>query len=700
MFTHPLFLIGLVAVGIPIAIHLLQLRRYKKVYFSNVEMLEELQNEDRRQRNLRQLLVLAMRILAIVFLVLAFCQPVIRNKGSQLQPGGTVVSVYVDNSYSMESGGMDGSLLESARRKAREVAAAYAPGDQFQLLTNEMGGTQFRWLSREEFLTAVDGLQTSAVTQRLSNVMLRQQEFLRSATATNRHAYVIGDFQRSTTDLGACPSDSNMLTTFVPLGGSGVANVYLDSLAFDCPAYYAGATVQVEAMVRNDGDKAVESLPLKLWVNGKQRAMASVDVAAHGSATANMTFVVDEHSTSLSAEPSQREMIQGYVETTDYPITFDDKLYFTLPVVRQVAVAVVGGKGENAFVKRLFEGDPLVRYRYTTAGQIDYAQFADGGLVVIDELHDIPSGLAQTLHEFVEEGGSLLVIPSEGKKEGVESYNKLLSMMQAPQLGEWTALKTRAEQVATDMPLFRGVFRGKLEDMEMPSVAGHYRLTSTAGTVSQSVIRLLDGGDYLTATSLGEGVCYLFATPLRSEYTDFVQQALFVPTLYNMALFSTPPVLSYHLLTGTEPIPLRGIYEPDNLPHLVLSEPATSESMQDFLLPDIRRMGSRQCLLTHGAVTQAGNYQLRDDMEGRACEGISFNYSRQESVMDFYTPDEVKRIVGDMRLTNCSVATGAQKSMTDYIRQRSQGTPLWRVCLLLALLALLAEIILIRWRKK
>ena len=151
MFTHPLFLIGLVAVGIPIAIHLLQLRRYKKVYFSNVDMLEELHNEDRRQRNLRQLLILAMRILAIVFLVLAFSQPVIRNKTSQLRAGGTVVSVYVDNSYSMESGGMDGSLLESARRKAREVAAAYKPDDQFHYSLTTWAASSFSGSAARSF---------------------------------------------------------------------------------------------------------------------------------------------------------------------------------------------------------------------------------------------------------------------------------------------------------------------------------------------------------------------------------------------------------------------------------------------------------------------------------------------------------------------------------------------------------------------
>ena len=674
------------AVGIPIAIHLLQLRRYKKVYFSNVDMLEELQNEDRRQRNLRQLLILAMRILAIVFLVLAFCQPVIRNKASQLRSGGTVVSVYVDNSYSMECGGMDGSLLESARRKAREIAEAYKPGVQFQLLTNDMGGIQFQWLSREEFLTSVDGLQTSAVTQNLSVVARRQNDFLRSATAANRHAYVIGDFQRSTTDIANFPQDSSVLTTFIPLGGSGVANVYLDTLTFDSPAYYAGATVQVEVTVRNDGDRAVESLPLRLSVGDRQRAVASVDVAAHGSATAKMTF-------SLGNEG----IVQGMVETTDYPITFDDRLYFTLPVVRQVPVMVVGGRGENAFLKRLFDGDSLVRYRHTAVGQIDYAQFADGGLVVLDELASIPSGLAQTLHQFVTDGGTLLVVPAEGA--AVESYNDMLAMMQAPQLGEWTARKSRAEQVSTDMPLFRGVFQRRMEDMETPTVEGHYRLTLQAGTVSQSVVRLLDGGDYLTATPVGEGSCYLVAAPLRSEYTDFVQQALFVPTLYNMALFSTPPVLTYHLLSGTEPIALLGDYDAEALPHLVQSSQGEAAGSQPYVIPDIRRIGSRQWLLTHGTVTQAGNYYLNDAGDAAPIEGLSFNYIRQESVMDFCTPNEVKRLVDDMHLSNCTVATSAQKSMTDYIQQRHQGKPLWRVFLLLALVALLAEILLLRSKK-
>ena len=120
-FTAPLFLIGLVAIAIPIAVHLFNFRRYKKVYFSNIEKLEQIQTETRRQSTLRQLLILLCRILAITFLVLAFAQPTIFDKTNTLKPGANDVSIYIDNSFSMENSNGSTTLLELAKTKARLV---------------------------------------------------------------------------------------------------------------------------------------------------------------------------------------------------------------------------------------------------------------------------------------------------------------------------------------------------------------------------------------------------------------------------------------------------------------------------------------------------------------------------------------------------------------------------------------------------
>lgn len=677
MLTHPLFLFGLLSLAIPVAIHLLQLRRYRKVWFSNVAALQAIQDQSRRQNNLRRRLLLAMRLLALLFLVLAFCQPVLPGREGRVQAGSAAVSVYVDNSYSMECGGMESSLMESAKQKAREIAAAYKPDDRFQLLTNDALGTQFRWLSREEFLAAVDALGTSPVTQPLSTMLRRQQQFLRGSSAPNRNAYCISDFQRSTADLAACADDSLITATFVPLGGTEVANIYIDTLIFNSPAYYPGASVQVEVRVTNDGDKSVERLPLRLFVDGRQRALAAVDVAAHADAEVRMTFVLDD-------KPLQ----QGYVETSDYPVTFDDRIYFSLAVDQRLPMLVVGGAQENPYLARLFSGDSLVDYRRTTAGAVDYTHLADHRFIVLDELRSIPSGLAQPLQRFVAEGGTLLVVPAPEADR--DSYNAFLSSLQAPQLGEWHAEPCRVDRLAADHPLFQGVFQGRQEQLELPTLTGRYRLQAGASTVAEPVLTLPDGGSCLVRTAAEAGALYLVGGPLRKEYTDLVTQALFVPLLYNMALFSTPPQQPYHLLTAAGPIALRGSYEAEEPPHLVSQLPSDSAESVD-VIPSLRRQGSRQYFIPHGELTRAGNYLLGGE------EGLSFNYSRLESDLRCYTPAEVRRQLRDAGLRQVSVAPAAQKSMTDYVADRTHGRPLWRWCLLLALLALAAETLVARW---
>ncbi|MFN5705890.1 MAG: BatA domain-containing protein, partial [bacterium] len=76
-FVYPSFLFALSAIAIPIIIHLIQLRKYKRLYFSNVKFLQNIEQEQRKSNKLKNLLILLVRILTIICLVLAFAQPYI-----------------------------------------------------------------------------------------------------------------------------------------------------------------------------------------------------------------------------------------------------------------------------------------------------------------------------------------------------------------------------------------------------------------------------------------------------------------------------------------------------------------------------------------------------------------------------------------------------------------------------------------------
>ena len=666
IFTNPAFLWGLLAVAIPIAVHLFNFRRYKKVYFSNVDRLVELHTENRRRSDLKRWLLLATRILAIVFLVLAFAQPVLTDGTTAMRSGQTVVSIFVDNSYSMESATTEGSQLAAACRKAREVAESYGVGDRYQLLTADLNGGSQRWLSRDELLDALDALQHSPASPMLSDVVRRQLDFMRQSGAANRHAYVISDFQRSGSDLDLLPADSMALVTLVPLEGIGADNIYIDTVVLDAPAYFVGGRVTAKVTVHNSGSRDAEKVPVKLYADGRERALATIDIAAGGSASVALHFSIE-----------RAGWVDGHVEIDDYPVTFDDSYHFALLAGNAINMIEIDGTAANESLKKLFGGDTVVHY--STVPRVPVS-LADVAFVVLNEVRDIASGEAQQLVAWINDGGSLLVVPTaENMGQGM---GDMLAAMNAPKPEKWMKRTVRANAVDYDNALYREVFGGRDEDMELPTVQGHY--TTGGQAVKQSVITLADGADLLSVTPYGQGRVYLFATPLRIEWTDFVSQALFVPTLYNMALYSRPLPVASHILGGGEPITLQGMYDLGTKPPELVAPDSGS------VIPDIRKVGNRQLLVPHGDMTVAGIYRIAD-------EHLAFNFPRRESVMDFLGRDEVAKAIDGK--TGYSVVKNADKPLGDVLRERDGGRQLWRLCLVLALIALAAEVVLLKINK-
>jgi len=140
-FINPYFLFGLIAIAIPIIIHLFNFRRFKKVYFSNVKFLKEIEISTKKQNKVRSWVLLFSRILAIICLVLFFSQPYFSNSETKLvEKGLNAVVICVDNSFSMQNQGKEGRLLDEAKQKAKDIVNQYNTNDEFLLLTMDMEG--------------------------------------------------------------------------------------------------------------------------------------------------------------------------------------------------------------------------------------------------------------------------------------------------------------------------------------------------------------------------------------------------------------------------------------------------------------------------------------------------------------------------------------------------------------------------------
>ena len=699
-FANPLFLIALAGILVPVIIHLVRLRRYNKVYFSNTDMLSSIEAEQRSRSRLREWLILAARILAITSLVLAFAQPRLCNKSQASASGGSCVSVYIDNSFSMGGEGACGILLEEAKSKAREIARAYPSDTRFQLLTNDNLGQSRRSLVREEFLAAIDEVGLSSRTLPVSVAMERQANFGMIASSSRTHAYVISDFQRSTCDWtsveqvvdeyrldeadGKRMPDDPTADSMRPLGSHWVlvpvapvkqANVYIDTLWLDAPPATAGSGVSLTLAIRNEGDSPIEALPVRLYTGGEQKALATVDISKHGSAEVKLGFSLRETGA-----------LNGYVELSDYPVTFDDKLYFSINVKPVMRVLALYGDRPDDHLRRLFGHDSLVSYSDSPPAKADLSQADDMDFISLTSLSSIPSGLSQALVEYVRKGGTLLLAPPADCD--IASYNLLLAAVGAPQLDNFVECHQTCSSINYDAPLYKNVFRRQADNIELPTVDGRFQTHTPAGGTAEAIISMADGAPWLTASGCGKGTVYLLVTPLESVHGNFAQLPLFVPTIYNMALYSRRPAQLYYTIGKGEQIDL-GDVSGD------ATATVTKDASTEASLVTLRHEGRRSFVVADDMESEAGNYRVSD---GSSELGVSLNHDRSESLMEFFDSGEIEAAVKAMQLGNIELVKSGSHPLDEVIRQRSGGSSLSPWFLLAAVAFLICEALLIASR--
>ena len=282
-FLAPSFLWALAALAIPVLIHLFQLRRFKRIEFPDTRFLKEVTQQTRSRKQVRHWLTLLMRLGAVACLVLAFAQPYLPSSNGEVKAGQRAVSFFIDDSWSMDGTNPKGRLLDQARKSTQDAVMAYQATDRFQVLTNSFEGRQQLLLGRDEALAAAAQAEVGPFSRPLSQVMLRQREALARGEAPVKRAFLFTDLQRTVADPENWTDDPAVPTTIVPLPAVNVDNLAVDSVWFATPVRRLGQNEELHVRIRNFGSKAMEGVPLKLSVDGRQRALATFAVEAGAS---------------------------------------------------------------------------------------------------------------------------------------------------------------------------------------------------------------------------------------------------------------------------------------------------------------------------------------------------------------------------------------------------------------------------------
>ncbi|MBD2752868.1 BatA domain-containing protein [Spirosoma validum] len=693
-FLYPSFLFGLMAVSVPIAIHLFNFRRTRRVFFTNVALLRTVQTETKSFRRLKHWLILACRCLFLACLALAFAQPFIPSKNKLGLSRQGVTSLYVDNSFSMQNERNTKRYLDIAISKLDELLVLFRNATSLQLLTNDFSAAEQQAGTAEAIRDRVTSIRYAHTPRTLETVYRRQRNLLSSLNPNGRNQlFWFSDFQKSTVgDLSRLKIDTTDRLFIVPLDAQSTKNVYVDSVWLSTPFIREMQNNSLNVKLNNAGRENVKNLPIRLYLDDTQTSTASATLPPGGSATVSLNFNV-----------TSKGYHRGRIVFEDFPITFDNQYYFVIeasPAVRVLHLFEQKASSSNRstdYVDAVYSNDSLFVRRSFNAQNFDVGQLKETDIVVLEGVAQVNGTLRTELERFVRQGGSLTIIPP-----AVPDRNSYVPFLQGLGIGslQVTAspgLEPNPLPVADPdrrNPFFRDVFQQSYqsEPLNLPTSAPVWRWSA-----GERLLSLRDGSPLLTQSKVGsQGSVYLLASPLTSAYGNLAEHALFVPIMYKMAALSVRAQRTAYSFD-------------DNLVTIPVSNPgdrAVYKLKRDKLeiIPIQRIVGNQLLLempksseLAAGQQVEAGYYELQNG-QGKTERLLAFNHGNQESAMDFYSADELRRAFASQ--PNVEVFDSIQDGdFVQVLEQENLGKSLWKYFLLGALAFLLIEVGLVRFMK-
>ena len=672
-FLYPNMLLGLLALLIPIIIHLFNFRRHKLVYFSNTAVLRSIQQENAKTRKLKYLVTLLLRCLFIAALVLAFAFPYKPEKQLNVNAEDNLVGIYIDNSMSMKGQSQRTTLIEDARQSARDLVHKLNPSNRYLLMTNSFEIQNEYPMNQEEMLDQLDRMNSDGAPVPIGEVVDRFEMLGKQHGFETSTLFVYSDFQKNTFDLTAAKADTTMQVVVVPMMPEFKTNLYIDSVWLASPVVQSGLTNDLVVRVVNHGDKEVKGLPVNFTMNGIMAASATVDLEKNGSSELTMQFVVEHNGEQKCC-----------VSLMDHPITFDDNYNFVLDVRPSLSVVELGTEKSDCAL--VFEDYDQFRYTLMEPSRFDLGSIAQAQLLIVNETAKLNETLQQTLLAAVSEGASLMVFPSvDDPKNNGYLYGRLgLTLVEAD------TNTTAVEDLALQHAFFSDMILDMPQHPDLPKVKRHLRLRSNG--VPTALLTLKNSDPLLLSETVGKGQAFVLATALSPKWSDFADNAIFVPTMVKAAFMGGKMGRLSYTIGTDRMLVLNDISLEGDHRFLFATEDHGFE-----LMPASEVRNGKVYLYLNDNLPASGFYDLLvNDTLNRV---TAWNESRVESKMVFVDRDDIEPQFKNAGFNVAAVFDTSDFATADLVEAMANQSSQWKLFALVALLALLGEILILRFWK-
>ena len=430
-FLNPLFLFGLLAAGIPLLIHLWSRRRVVTIDFSSLMFLVAAHRQNVRRFQLKQLLILLLRMAIVALVALALARPFL-TLGLPVASvrAKTDLVIVLDNSYSMAYQDVDGIWFEKAKGLATDILDSLRHGDTAALiLMSDIPRPVFRQLTPDiESVTAT--IREAEISYRATNVppsLELAHEILADSQQLNKEIYLISDFARNGWEnWGRIPNYSGARIFLLPVNEQSTHNTNIEEIRPANQLMGVNLPLQLNVTTTNHSAAPLEQNVLTLFIGGQKRKTMSFSASASESLRTTLT-----HNFSTPGTHT------GYLTLTPDRLNVDNRRYFALDVLGEVRALCVGEQTEYLMLalnpgsqtpQEERSGAMILPTRCTPA-EFETFPLEDYDVIILGDVPKISRQIGTQLREFIRHGKSIIAFVSS--RDDTKSYNQLSDILPA-----------------------------------------------------------------------------------------------------------------------------------------------------------------------------------------------------------------------------------------------------------------------------
>lgn len=690
IFLNPAILFGLLAASIPVIIHLFNLRKLKKIEFSTLTFLKELQKNKIRKIKLKQWILLVLRVLIILFVVMAFARPALQS----MQIGGTTsaaktTSIFIlDDTFSMSVVDQKGSYFNQAKEIMNQIISQLQEGDEVGLIIVSDKKNENKLTSNlSEFEKNIDQIDLSFTSGDLNSAITKAAQLISESKNFNKEIYLLSDFQKNkitktnlTTDLSEILGESVKLYSF-DLSDKEVFNLSVDELKINNQIFEKDKPVSFSITISNNSKQDVNNAVVSLFINSERAAQKSFDVDA------GQSTIVD-----IEATPKTTGFIDVVAEIETDEIEQDNKRFASLYIPGKTLVGLFSeNPSDLTFVDLALQTADKGKYEIErkSINRLTSQQLSKYQTIIISA-NTIASGIEQ-LKNFVQNGGGVVFFPSSNQ-DAVrlnQLYSQLGLKISSSFVGEVSSndLKIKFDNTDFNHPVFRNIFQNDdKKKYESPELNAYYKLTSSGN----QIISLVDGSSFLSEYKIGKGKIFIFNVSPVLSWGDFPLKSIFAPLMNKSMVYLSSKERGENIFLAGEEVNI-------NLKNTNVSQIKIVKLNKSDEFINLKDNSGRD-YLAYSNTNVSGSYKFYSGEN--QIENISINTDPTESKTDYINKSEFEYYLKQIKFAGKYVSIDKEENISQKIMQARFGSELWRYFLLIAIILALVEMTIARNAKK